>query len=412
MSVQVRELYDGRNAFLQADGSVGYRCCGGNSSIPVYLAGAISPSHAQAIRQSMIAKGINPDAPWCKGCSTVLEDFRDAIEEGGPAFVSMLATVASFIPGIGTAVAAVLSSALALAQGKDLSDAFIAGLKGALPGGAVTQAAFSAGQAALQGKSIEDIGISMLPIPEAAQKALTEGLKITVALANGEPVSDVMLQAGYNALPEWGQRGADLARALGDGRSFAEILVEQSQRTLPPFLQTGILAGAAVGHAQALRSRFTPDELSQLYQKVLDRPKSAVEIMAARELAYDMAQAQKTLYQYAAAKKNALLSTLDASTGIPANTSYVAKDLARAAMAQTVAPVGSKTASVDRTLAFMQGPSSSPPSSPVEAPFIFQGASASTLALMEQDVAQDVLRLSWIAYYKQKKAADPTVVKS
>ncbi len=63
-------------------------------------------------------------------------------------------TIISFVPGIGAGVNAAIAAAAALAAGQNISDALIAGIKNALPGGPLAQAALDLGQMAIQGKNI------------------------------------------------------------------------------------------------------------------------------------------------------------------------------------------------------------------------------------------------------------------
>lgn len=264
MSVQARQLYDIRNQSTQADGSLVYTCCEGQAPVPAWRLFDAMPDVAVAIRSSMIAQGVNADEPWCRGCSTVLEQVRDGFEEGGPAFISLIAAVASFIPGLGTAVAVVLRAGLSLAEGQDIDDAFIEGCKAAIPGGVVAEMAFNAGQAALRGESLEDIGIDALPLSSTIKDAIKVGLQIAEQIASGTPIAKILLDQAYAALPEYGQRAVDIAVAIEDGRSPAEIIVEQTQRDLPPWLQVGLTAGMAVGFAQNLQANVTPQGIGAL----------------------------------------------------------------------------------------------------------------------------------------------------
>jgi hypothetical protein len=250
MSVPARPLYHGNNAFIQADGSVGYRCCGGNSSLPRYIIQGLGPIDPDTQRRLLVYQGINPDEPWCRRCSTVLEDARDGFEEAGPLLISMVASIASFIPGLGTAVAVALRSGLALAQGADISDAFVEGVKAALPGGVVTEIAFNAGQAALNGEDIQNIVLAGLPVPPLTE-TIKAGLRIAVALADGDTVDVDMVNAAYGLLPEYGQQAVLRALANGDGRSLADLVCDQTQDELPPHLRTGLIAGIAIGQGQA-----------------------------------------------------------------------------------------------------------------------------------------------------------------
>jgi hypothetical protein len=263
MSIEARPLYDERNAYTNPDGTLGFKCCGGNSSKPAYLINDVGiPALTANVRSIMVSNGMNPDEPYCPACQTALEQLRDELEEGGPAFVSMVATIASFIPGFGTAVAVVLQGGLALAEGEDITDAFIDGIKAAIPGGAISEAAFAAGQAALEGKDPEGIVLAgafgALNLPKQVEDAISTGLQIMQSLAKGEPVAKVALDTAYAQLPDWGQRAVDIGMALKDGRSPAEIIIEQSQKMLPPYLQVAMAAGQSVGHAQALQSQIVP----------------------------------------------------------------------------------------------------------------------------------------------------------
>lgn len=239
-------------------------CCGNNPPVPLYTIGLMFPSQGAAMRAAYIAQGVNPDQPWCRECSTALEQVRDGLAQGGPLFISMVASIASFVPGIGTAVSAVLESGLALAQGKDITDAFVAGLKAALPGGPMAEMAFNAGQAALEGKDIEGIAIDSLPISDDAKALIATGLKIAQSIAEGEPASKILLDTAYDQLPEYGQRAVDLAEALHDGRSLEEIVVEQTQHDLPDYLRVGILAGMTVGYAKSLQGGLPPIALGRV----------------------------------------------------------------------------------------------------------------------------------------------------
>jgi hypothetical protein len=66
--------------------------------------------------------------------------------------------VAPFVPGVGTGVAAALGAANALAAGRPITEALVAAARGALPGGAVAQAAFDTALA--KGKSLAEAALA------------------------------------------------------------------------------------------------------------------------------------------------------------------------------------------------------------------------------------------------------------
>jgi len=95
-------------------------------------------------------------------------------------------TVASFVPGVGTGVAAALGAANALASGRPITDALIEAARSAIPGGALAQAAF-------------DVGVN---------------------LAKGRSLSEAALAAARNRLPAGAGAAFDTAVALGKGQSL------------------------------------------------------------------------------------------------------------------------------------------------------------------------------------------------
>jgi len=78
----------------------------------------------------------------------------------GAALLNTAQTILPYIPGIGTAASAALSTAIAIGQGKSLKDAALAGARAALP--APAQMAFDLGVAVISGT----------PVDKAAKDAL------------------------------------------------------------------------------------------------------------------------------------------------------------------------------------------------------------------------------------------------
>jgi hypothetical protein len=121
-----------------------------------------------------------------------IADAREALR-----FAAM---VAPFIPGIGTGVGAALGAADALANGQPITQALIAGVRGAIPGGVVAQAAFDTAAQLAQGKKLDEALLTAarnrLP-PGPAQAAFDTGL----AIAQGKKVQDAMLQGAGRLLP-------------------------------------------------------------------------------------------------------------------------------------------------------------------------------------------------------------------
>ena len=147
-----------------------------------------------------------------------------ALKEGGQGLVDdvraslqFAATVAPFVPGLGTGLGAALGAANALASGQPITDALIAAARGAVPGGAIAQAGFETAVNLAKGKPIAQAllaGVrSRLPGGPAAQAAFDTGL----ALAQGQNIQNALLTGGSRLVP----RSAYSADALAFARRVA-----------------------------------------------------------------------------------------------------------------------------------------------------------------------------------------------
>lgn len=130
-------------------------------------------------------------------------------------------TVVTFVPGVGQGVSAALAASLAIANGHPLSDAVLAGVKGAIPGGQLAQTAFSAASGLVQGKRLDDVALDALPMSEEQKDALHTALDVAHRIGKGEKVKDVV---------------------------FTEALAK-----LPPNVAKAVHVGLAVGHAATIQ---------------------------------------------------------------------------------------------------------------------------------------------------------------
>ncbi|MFO1428597.1 MAG: hypothetical protein U1F76_00420 [Candidatus Competibacteraceae bacterium] len=143
--------------------------------------------------------------------------------------LQLASMAAPFIPGVGSGVAAALGAANALASGKPITEAVLAGVRNALPGGAIAQTAFDMG----------------------------------VRLARGENLSKAALNTALNAARERipggaaGKAAFDAAVALGRGQKLQQVMATTAGRALAPsrfaaapgqFVQ-GVLSGRNIQQA-------------------------------------------------------------------------------------------------------------------------------------------------------------------
>jgi hypothetical protein len=126
--------------------------------------------------------------------------LKSGIKDLGNA-LNVASTVVSFIPGVGTGVAAALGAASALAQGKPITDALIAAARSAIPGGAIAQAAFDVASGLVKGQSLSEAALQAarkeLPGGPAAQAAFDAA----VALTQGKKLQDVALATAGRFAP-------------------------------------------------------------------------------------------------------------------------------------------------------------------------------------------------------------------
>jgi hypothetical protein len=176
-----------------------------------------------------------------------IEDTREAIR-----FVAM---VAPFVPGIGTGVGAALGAADALANGKPITEALIAGVRGSIPGGPAAQAAFETGTQLIQGKRLDQALLTAarnrLP-PGPAQAAFDTA----VALAQGKKLQEAMIQGVGRLLPPF-QYSADVAdfarRALaGDNLGNAALTATGNAVLRRAKLQGADIVATAQGRVQGV----------------------------------------------------------------------------------------------------------------------------------------------------------------
>lgn len=197
--------------------------------------------------------------------------------------------VVSLVPGVGSGISAGLGAGLALADGQPIDAAIKAGVEGALPGGPLAKSAFNVATAIVQKKSIDQIAIAGLPIPEAQKKALTVALDATVKLAKGQRVDKVALAAAEKAIPANLKpalnigiaiaQGANLQRAMLANVTPAVLVKLASQGgaviTVNPVLKAGFASfkdkasqsGFAVGAAVS-RFQVTPAEVVAIRAKL------------------------------------------------------------------------------------------------------------------------------------------------
>jgi hypothetical protein len=216
-----------------------------------------TPAFAALIRVGLaVVRGDNLIAAAKMAIKAGIADVRDAVR--------LAAMVAPFVPGIGTGIGAALGAADALANGQPITNALIAGIRGAIPGGAAAQLAFDAAAQLAQGKRIDQALLTAarnrLPAG-AAQAAFDTGL----AIAQGKKLQDALLAGGGRLLPP-SPYAADLqsfARRAVAGDNLGRAALSSAGNAVMRRVrqQGGDLVAAVQGRAPAPRPPETLDRM-------------------------------------------------------------------------------------------------------------------------------------------------------
>jgi len=151
-------------------------------------------------------------------------------------------TVIAIVPGVGTSISAGLGAGLALASGQPITEAIAAGVRGAIPGGALAKAAFDVGKAAIEGKSLTGVALAALPINTQQKNVLAIGLNAAGRMARGERVDKALIAQAdgvIRMLPKDVGRALDIGIAVAEGKNLQTIAKKHVAPAVLSSLKTG-----------------------------------------------------------------------------------------------------------------------------------------------------------------------------
>ncbi len=128
----------------------------------------------------------------------------------------------SLVPGVGSGAAGIIAASAALAEGKAIDAALVAGVRGAVPGGPAGQALFDVGCAVMQGKAVTEAALQAIPLPAEQKKIAIAGLKAAADIAQGKKADEAIVNRGMSALPEGIRKGAQIGMALSHAKSLQD----------------------------------------------------------------------------------------------------------------------------------------------------------------------------------------------
>jgi hypothetical protein len=179
---------------------------------------------------------------------------------------SVTGAVVSFVPGVGTAVSAAIGAGVALASGRPIDEALVAGVKGAIPGGDAAAAAYDLGRAAVTHQSLSNAAIMAagdaagVQIPPQAAQVLSAGLHAATSAGKGHAADQKTVTAAVAAVPAPLRGEATSALQRGDTKALGDALTHAGQAMIPTSpgkkaaFQQGLHVGVAVQHGAAVQS--------------------------------------------------------------------------------------------------------------------------------------------------------------
>jgi peptidoglycan hydrolase-like protein with peptidoglycan-binding domain len=218
----------------------------------------------------------------------VLESVKDDVKrniQSAKEIAPYAAAVVSFVPGVGSGISGAIQAGLALANGQSITDALVAGVKGAIPGGPIAQQAFSTAYNLAKGQSVTEAVLGAIREQLPGGAAAKTAFDTAVALAHGQSVQQAALAAGVKLAPG-GAAGQSLARigqtALVGGNVIKAAMAEtplggnmRSIEALSP-LATGVFSGVGpkllAGSGASSGVSLLPLQVKQVAQAVLNNP--------------------------------------------------------------------------------------------------------------------------------------------
>jgi hypothetical protein len=164
-----------------------------------------------------VAKGERIDKALLSSMKGQIASVRDVAP-----YVQM---VASFVPGVGSGLAAAMAAGVALSEGRTITDAVIDGLKKAVPGGAIGQIAMQTALDVAKGNSITTAAMNeaIAQLPAEARNAAN----IAIAAAKGQNVRVAVLNAIRDHLPADAKKALDIGTAVATARNIQSHVINQ-----------------------------------------------------------------------------------------------------------------------------------------------------------------------------------------
>jgi hypothetical protein len=151
-------------------------------------------------------------------------------------------TVVSVVPGVGQGVSGAIGAGVALSRGRPITQALMEGARGALPGGPVAAAAFDVAMAAAQGKPIDQVALSAIPLPPDQKKYVIQAAMAAKDIAQGKNVAKSVYERGQNLLPPEAQKAMQVGVAMASAKNIQDAMKKGAEKAGPALLELGTKA--------------------------------------------------------------------------------------------------------------------------------------------------------------------------
>jgi hypothetical protein len=186
--------------------------------------------------------------------------------------------VISVIPGVGTGIGAALGAAVALSKGRPITEALMAGIKGALPGGPLATAGFDTAMALAHGKSVTQAALEAArgQLPGPAQKAFDIGLAVVHGRKLQNIVTDALVSMAPAQVKDMVASGTKLLNATPGMLEAAKHITDG--KALDGFkFASGLLGHSGINeeHLSIVRKNLSPKALEG-FDAALDLQKTKI----------------------------------------------------------------------------------------------------------------------------------------
>lgn len=218
------------------------------SNVPI-LGDIVGAANSLALMPITITQGVLEGGRIDKVALNGLKQTLANVKTLGP----YVQTVISFVPGIGTGVSAAIGAGLALAEGKNITEAMMAGVRGAIPGGPMAASVFDVAKAAIERKPIDQIALQALPLAPQQKQLLSQGLNAVKDIAAGKNVAHSIVDNAVKALPPEYAKAVQIGMAMGHAKNLQDALA------------TGVKGAVSAAAPKALQS--LPSSVTSIVNK-------------------------------------------------------------------------------------------------------------------------------------------------